>query len=93
MGSDKISCEGYDTANALSNGATPVIPHKGVPKNSELTPDDFLDKKLYKERNIIERFFDRLKENKRIAMRFDKHTFLSFIALAIANLTPTMDKP
>ena len=67
-----------------------LYPPKGVylPEDSLLTPDDFYDVKLYKKRNIIERFFGRLKENKRIAMRFDKmdHIFLSFIALAIAKL-------
>ena len=89
-----VADKGYDTWNVRniikSYGATPVIPFKGVylTKDSELTPEDFYDVKLYKKRNIIERFFGRLKENKRIAMRFDKmdHSFLSFIALAIAKL-------
>ena len=66
-----------------------IIPFKGVylQGDSELTPEDFYDVKLYKKRNIIERFFGRLKENKRIAMRFDKmdHSFLSFIALLSLN--------
>ena len=85
-----VADKGYDTykvrTSIKSYGVTPVIPFKGVylPKNSQLTPEDFYDVKLYKKRNIIERFFGRLKENKRIAMRFDKmdHTFLSFISLA-----------
>ncbi|MCP5369100.1 MAG: transposase [Rickettsiaceae bacterium] len=89
-----VADKGYDTANVRSiiksHGVTPVIPFKGVylPEDSVLTPEDFYDVKLYKKRNIIERFFGRLKENKRIAMRFDKmdHSFLSFIALAIAKL-------
>lgn len=38
-----------------------------LPENSDLTPEDFYDVKLYKKRNLIERFFGRLKENKRIA--------------------------
>ena len=89
-----VADKGYDTSNVRSiiksYGATPVIPFKGVylHRGSELTTEDFYDVKLYKKRNIIERFFGRLKENKRIAMRFDKmdHSFLSFIALAIAKL-------
>ena len=68
----------------------PVIPLKNVylPSNSNLTPKDFYDTKLYAKRNIIERFFGRIKDNKRIAMRFDKLkvTFISFIALAIIKL-------
>ena len=89
-----VADKGYDTSNVRniikSHGATPVIPFKGVylPKDSVLTPEDFYDTKLYKKRNIIERFFGRLKENKRIAMRFDKmdHIFMSFIAIATIKL-------
>ncbi|WP_041860522.1 transposase [Rickettsia amblyommatis] len=70
-----------------SKEAVPVIPLKGVylPNESTLTPEDFYDTKLYRKRHIIERIFGRLKENKRIAMRFDKLdcTCLSFIALAL----------
>jgi len=41
-------------------------------------------KPLYKTRSAIERFFGRIKENKRLALRFDKldSTFLSFFRLA-----------
>ena len=89
-----VADKGYDTSNVRniikSFGVTPVIPFKGVylPQESDLTTEDFYDIKLYKKRNIIERFFGKLKENKRIAMRFDKmdYTFLSFIALAITKL-------
>ena len=42
------------------------------------------DKRIYKLRKRIERFFGKIKENKRVAMRFEKldETFLGFIALA-----------
>ncbi len=42
------------------------------------------DKKIYSLRKRIEIFFGKLKENKRIAMRYEKldNTFLAFIALA-----------
>lgn len=89
-----VADKGYDTARVRttikSYGATPVIPFKGVwlPEGSSLTLEDFYNVKLYKKRHIIERFFGRLKENKRIAMRFDKldHSFLGFLALAICKL-------
>ena len=57
-------------------------------QDSKLTPEDCYDVNTYRKRHIIERFFGRLKENKRIAMRYDKldHTFLSFIFIAIAKL-------
>lgn len=89
-----VADKGYDTSKVRSiiktHHAQPVIPPKGVylPKDSDLTTEDFYDVELYKKRNLIERFFGRLKENKRIAMRFDKmdHSFFSFIALAISKL-------
>ena len=69
-------------------GAEPVIPPRGiwVPEGSTLTPEDCYDTVTYRQRHVIERLFGRIKENKRIAMRFDKldQTFLSFIALSRA---------
>jgi transposase len=89
-----VADEGYDTGNVRniikSHNAEPVVPPKGVylPEGSTLTPEDFYDTQIYRKRHIIERLFGRLKENKRIAMRFDKldSHFLSFIALALAKL-------
>ncbi|MFI0436032.1 MAG: hypothetical protein ACH350_10000 [Parachlamydiaceae bacterium] len=41
-------------------------------------------KPYYPTRSAIERFFGRIKENKRVALRFEKllHTFFSFFVLA-----------
>lgn len=86
-----VADRGYDTKQARdlirTHGAKPVIPPRGVyvPAHSDLTHEDFYDTKTYRKRHVIERLFGRLKENKRIAMRFDKldTTFISFIALAL----------
>lgn len=45
-----------------------------------------LDKHRYKSRNLVERFFCRIKQFRRIATRYDKlaQRFSSFIALAAA---------
>ncbi len=42
------------------------------------------DKDLYKQRNLIERMFGRLKDWRRIATRYDRcaHTFMSAICIA-----------
>ena len=42
------------------------------------------DKKLYKQRNLIERMFGRMKDWRRIATRYDRcaHTFFSAICIA-----------
>ena len=44
------------------------------------------DKHLYKNRNLVERFFCRIKQFRRIATRYDKlaQRFASFVALAAA---------
>ena len=86
-----VADKGYDNESIRdfikSKNAIPVIPYKGIylPNDSSLTPEDFYDTKIYRKRHIIERLFGRLKENKRIAMRFDKLdcTFISFIAIAL----------
>lgn len=56
-----------------------VIP----PKESRKTKGDY-DKALYKQRNIIERYFKRLKHWRRVATRFEKtaRNFMSIIYIA-----------
>ena len=69
-----------------SHGALPIIPTKGVWQKSDepIKEPSILFTKLYKMSSFIERFFGRIKHNKRIATRFDKLdvSFLAFIPLA-----------
>ena len=61
-------------------GAIEVIPYK---KNRKC-PGEF-DEEIYKERNVIERFFGRLKKSfRRIATRYEKYSthFLAMLQLA-----------
>src|SRR3954469_18485276 len=62
---------------------TPVIPPKSTRKSPR--PCDFA---LYKERNLIERFFNKLKNFRAIATRYDKlaRNFLSATQLAAATI-------
>jgi transposase len=64
-------------------GATPNIPAKS---NRKWKP--CLSKRLYRERNLIERFFSRLKHFRRVATRYDKlaDNFLAMIQLASMRL-------
>ncbi len=74
---------GYDSDEhreyLKSNNNIPVIPGR---KNRKISVT--YDKILYKFRRKIEIFFGKLKENKRLAMRYDKsdQSFLGFIVLA-----------
>jgi transposase len=74
--------KGYD-ADALitaleERGITPVIPPKANRKEPRKT--DFA---LYRERNLVERFFCNLKQYRAISTRYDKlaSTFLAAVAL------------
>ena len=89
---DVVGCSvledmGYDSDEhreyLRSSNNTPVIPGR---KNRKI-PISY-DKTLYKLRRKIEIFFGKLKENKRLAMRYDKsdQSFMSFIALAAVKI-------
>ena len=64
-------------------GATPNIPPKS---NRRLKP--CFSKRLYRERNLIERFFSKLKHFRRVATRYDKlaANFLAMVQLASMRL-------
>jgi putative transposase len=78
-----IADRGYDADHLhgaiLKVGAEPVIP----PRRHRRTPRAY-DKALYRERNLIERFFNKLKQFRRVATRYDKllANFLGFAKLA-----------
>lgn len=77
-----IADKGYDSdalIEALDDrGITPVIPSKANRKQPRKT--DFA---LYRERNLVERFFCTLKNYRAIATRYDKlaSTFLAGVLL------------
>ena len=65
-------------ATIQHSGAAAVIP----PKSNRRDPHDF-DRHQYKHRNLIERFFCRIKQFRRVATRYDKlaSRFSAFIAI------------
>ncbi len=78
-----VADKGYDS-QALrewlqARGTQPVIPPR---KNRKIQYE--YDKAIYRQRNVIERMFCRLKDWRRIATRFDRNikNFMSAIALA-----------
>jgi len=74
-----------DTIRALieGQGAVPNIP----PKANRKWKNCF-SRSLYKQRNLIERFFSKLKHFRRIATRYDKlaDNFLAMVQLASMRL-------
>jgi putative transposase len=78
-----IADKGYDADHLVEaiaeTGAEPVIPprqHRKAPRAH--------DAALYQERNRIERFFNKLKQFRRVATRYDKLlvNYMGFVKLA-----------
>jgi transposase len=80
-----IADKAYDTNRLRSHladqGVHPVIP--SIARRNPLIP---YDRKVYRQRNLIERMFSRLKDFRRIATRYDKlaRNFLAGVLLAAA---------
>jgi putative transposase len=78
-----LADRGYDAesnrAAIRRAGAVPCIP----PRKNRTEPIEY-DRHLYKERNVVERYFARIKQYRRVATRFDKKAanFLGFVWLA-----------
>ena len=78
-----LADKGYDGANAIlvahQAGAVPVIPSRKT--TAQWRPFDAV---LYKECNLVERLFGKLKQFRRVATRYDKHiqNYLGFVAIA-----------
>jgi transposase len=63
--------------------ATLTFPHRGIAKSSAQSI-----RHLYKKRNVVERYFCKLKHFRRVATRFDKlaRNFLAAVMLASARI-------
>ena len=82
-----VGDKGYDTNKIRyclkEKNIKAEIPNKGNRKKKYR-----FDKTVYKWRHKIENLFCKIKENRRLSMRFDKldHTFMGFIAIALIKL-------
>lgn len=80
-----IADKGYDSAQLRqwleARGTVPVIPPRS---NRKIQYDN--GKRLYRERNIIERTFNRFKDFRRIATRFDRKikTYMATLCIVAA---------
>ncbi len=78
-----IADKGYDADHLhekiAQQGSEIVIP----PKRNRKIQHPY-DTELYKERNLIERFFNKLKQFRRVATRYDKllANFMGFVKIA-----------
>ena len=76
-----LADKGYDSdgfrAAVAERGAEAVIPSSR--SRSQAIP---YDKHLYKERNLVERFINKIKQYRRIATRYEK-TDLSYLSILL----------
>ena len=78
-----LADKGYDSdanrAAVRKGGAEPCIP----PRKNRTERVEY-DRHLYRERNVVERFFGRVKQYRRVATRYDKkaQNFLGFVWVA-----------
>ena len=78
-----IADKGYDANSVVEDiearGAEAVIP----PRSNRKQPRTY-DKHLYKERNLVERFFNKLKHFRRVATRYEKtaQNYLAMVTFA-----------
>jgi putative transposase len=78
-----LADKGYDSNDnrqaIRKQGAQPCIP----PRKNRTQPIEY-DRHLYQERNVVERFFARIKQYRRVATRYDKKAanFLGFVWMA-----------
>ncbi|CAE6871449.1 hypothetical protein R69658_08175 [Paraburkholderia aspalathi] len=75
----------YDT-DALIEHLHTLNVQAVIPSRANRRVQRPLDKHLYRSRNLVERFFARIKQFRRVATRYDKlsERFASFVALAAA---------
>ena len=82
-----IADRGYDAASSRrairAAGAVPCIP----PRRNRREPEAY-DEDMYRHRNVIERFFGRLKQHRRVATRYDKlaRNYIGFVWVASVGL-------
>ena len=78
-----IADKGYD-ANALREAVRQRKAWANIPPKANRRDPICFSKHLYKARNLVERFFNRIKQFRRIATRYDKlaENFLAAVKLA-----------
>lgn len=92
-----IADKAYDSDALLAHLAVVGVAHAVIPaKRNRRTPRE-INEELYKERNRIERYFNRLKNFRRVASRYDKsaRNFTAFTCLAatLVNYAITLNTP
>ena len=84
---DLVADRGYD-ARSLIDLAAARGTRAHIPTQKDRRQQRSIDPRLYRERNLVERFFNKLKHFRRVATRFDKlaRNFLAAVLLASSRI-------
>ena len=84
---DVVADRGYD-ADALLHMIIARGARAHIPSTSQRVVQRSVSRRIYRKRNLVERFFCKLKHFRRIATRFDKlaRNFLAAVALGSTRL-------
>ncbi len=82
-----LADKGYDANSLLEHLAEKGIQAVIPPKANRLAQRDY-DRHVYKDRNLVERFFNRIKQFRRVATRYEKlaRNFFAMLNLVCAYL-------
>ena len=82
-----LADKGYD-ANALRQAVADRGAWANIPPKANRKDPIFFSPYLYRARNLIERFFNKIKHFRRIATRYDKHAenFLAALKLVAVRI-------
>lgn len=80
---DVIADKGYDSKNVVAD-VEARSGHAVIPSRKNATSPRKIDWDRYKDRNLVERFWSKVKHYRRVAMRFEKkaQNFLAFVHIA-----------
>ena len=86
-GDDVVADRGYDS-NAVLNFISQAGARPHIPSLSRRLVRRSIDPETYRQRNLVERFFNKLKHFRRIATRFDKlaRNYLAAVLIASTRL-------
>ena len=82
-----LADRGYD-ANALLDLIRASGAKAHIPSTSQRLVHRSVERRIYRQRNLVERFFNKLKHFRAVATRFEKHdaNYLALVKLAASRI-------
>jgi transposase len=86
-GDDVVADRGYDS-NAVLNFISQAGARPHIPSLSRRLVRRSIDPETYRQRNLVERFFNKLKHFRAVATRYEKHAanYLALVKLAATRI-------